>query len=750
MKSNRRTTTIILWIISIGLLLGMIITFTPTLGRLGGRSSGGGHGAVELKVNGQPIYQDAVSRSKQTPLYNAVSSGEVGADLQLLMVHNLVQSAVLAQASAKVHVSGGEVNKAVDSFRQSRGVAGRKNDQAYLNLIGNAGFTDPTFRDYVRQSLREQKWQTQLTKDVKVSDAEVKAWYDTHHSSYQSAEQIKAREIVVNDAKQAVELQKQAVAGADFGTLAKKYSKDLADRDGALGAAKGSTTPQPVGKPALPTAVANAAFGLKGPGITDVVQAAGQYYIVKVEQFLPAQLEAFDKVKNQVQSDALQAKKSGVVQQTVDKLMKDAKVTVPAGSELSYDNPVVAKIGDSTITAADLDQATYTNPQIQQALSPQSASLVTQFFKPAVLGQMIDTYVAYQGAQSLKLPLVGTKQMVAQAALNYVSRDAKASQDAMTKYYDSNKSSFTIPAEADATRIDFTKQADAEAFRKALLNGQAVDAAAKADSGTVKNLGTVKPGDLVTELDAALFKTNAFTSLPNSKQGISDVLALTQPVSNGSGSSGSASGSSSGSSGSSSSGSAGASSSSNAGGEAGSSSSQPQTKTSYVVLLAVRTPQRTRSFTEVKDQVQQAVLSNQQQQLRNDWLNKMKKQIKVENDLAKVQQEMQAKLKAQQQKSAAGSGSSGSSGSSGGASSGTPSSGAGSSGSGSSGTSSSGSTSSGSTSSGSTSSGSSSSGGASSGSSSGASSSGSSSGSSGSGSSGSGSSSSGTTSGSGN
>ncbi len=672
MKFNRRTNTIILWIISIGLLLGMIITFTPTLGRLGGGGGGASHGAVELQVNGQPIYQDAVARARQNPLYNAVSQGEVANDLQLLLVDNLIQNAVLTQASAKEHVSGREVNKSVDDFRKSRGVAGRGNDQAYLNLLGNAGFTDATFRDYVRESLRQQKWETQLTKDVKATDAEVKAWYDTHHSSYQTDPQIKAREIVVDDPALAVELQKQAIGGADFAALAKANSKELADRGGALGAAKGESVPQPVGKPALPTAVANKAFGLQGPGITDVVNAAGRYYIVKVEAYLPAELKAFDKVKDQVKADAVKAKQTGVVQRKIEQLKADAKVTVPAGSSLSYDNPAVAKVGDATISAADLDRATYTNPQIQRALSPQSASLVTQFFKPAVLGQLIDTYVAYQGAQTLKLDLVGTRQMVAQAALNYVSRDANATQDAMKKYYDSNTSNFTIPAEAEATRVDFTTKADAEAFRSALLQGKALDATAKADNGTVKDLGTVQPGDLVTELDTALFKTDAFTSLPNSKQSITDVLVLSQPVNNNS-----SSGSGSSSSGSSSA-------SGNSGGATGSSSaSQPKTKDTYVVLLAVRTAQRTRSFSEVKDQVQAAVLSNQQQQLRTDWLDKMKKQIKVENNLAQIQQQQQQQ---QQQSSGANGGApSAGAGSSSGGTSGTGSSGTGSSGTGSSG-----------------------------------------------------------------
>ncbi len=624
MKFNRRTNTVILWVISIGLLLGMIITFTPTLGRLGGRGGGASHGAVELEVNGQPVYEDTVARQRQNPLYSAVPDGPVATDLQLLLTDTLVQNAVLAQASAKVHVGNGEVTKAVDDFRKSRGVAGRKNDQAYLNLIGNAGFTDATFREYVRESLRQSKWEGQLTKDVTVSDAEVQTWYDTHATSYQTDPQILAREIVVDDATQALELQKQAVGGADFAALASKYSKDLADRGGALGAAKGETAPKPVGKPALPTAVATAAFGLKGPGITDVVSAAGQYYIVKVEKYLPAETQPFDKVKDQVKADALKAKQSGVVEQKIDDLVNAAKVTVPQGSSLTYDNPVVAKVGDTSVTAAQLDRAVYTNPQIQQALSPQSATLVTQFFKPAVLGQIIDTYVAAAGAADLKLDLVGTRQMIAQAALNYVARDAKVTQDAMKTYYDSNKSTFTIPAEAEATRIDFQQKAQADAFRKALLAGQALDAAAKADSGTVKDLGTVQPGDLSAELDTALFRTDAFTALPSSKQEMSDVLVLTQPAPTTANGSSTATGSTT----------------SNTGGDAG-TSAQPKTIDTYVVLVAVRTPERTRTFAEVQDQVRAAVLANQQQQLRTDWLDKVRKQVKVDNLLAQVEKQQQ-------------------------------------------------------------------------------------------------------------
>ncbi len=628
MKFTRRTNTIILWVISIGLLLGMIITFTPTLGRLGGqRAPTAVNGQAELVVNGATIYESDVSRARQNPLFTTVTEGQVGKDLDLLLTDELIQQQLLSQASAKVNVSNGEVSKQVDSFRKARGVDGRKNDQAYLNLIGGAGFNDQTFRDYLRQQLRESAWQDQLTKDVSVSDAEVQGWYETHPTDYQSEERITAREIVVDDADLAASLQKQAVGGADFAQLAKDNSKELADRGGALGAAQGSSDPQPVGRPALPTAVATAAFGLQGPGITDVVSANGRFYVVKVESYEAAATRPLDEVRDQVKEDALNAKKAGVVQAKIDDLRKQADISVPDGSSLSYDNHPVATVGDATVTAAELDRATYTNPQIQQALSPQSADLITQFFKPAVLGQLIDTEVAYQGSKNLDVSLVGSKPMVAQAALNYVSRDASATADELKAYYDNHTSSYTIPAEAVATRVDFTDQGQATAFHDAVVGGTAVDAAAKAQNGTVQDLGTVQPGQLTTTLDTALFKTDAFSAVPGDARQISDVLVVSQPAADG-GANGANTGSSA--NGTDASGAAAA----NAGGDAGTAA--PATTDTYVVLLATRTPERTRSFDEVQSQVKAAVLAQKKQELRTQWLDQLKKDIQVKNLLAQA------------------------------------------------------------------------------------------------------------------
>lgn len=635
MKSKHHTRTIVLWIISIGLLVGMIITFTPSLGTIGAGAGQNAQGTVQLVVNGEPVRQAQVQQLKQNPLFSAVADGPVADDLELLLVDSLIQNQVLAQAAAKSRVSRGDVSKALADFRKARGVDGRKNDQAYLNLIGSAGYTDQTFRAYLKQSLQERAYEDSLTKDVTVSDAEVQSWYDTHASSYQSEERIKAREIVVGDEDLAQSLLRQLIDGADFATLAREKSTELADRDGALGAAAGQTDPQPIGRPGLPTAVAAAAFALQGPGLTDVVAAAGKYYIVSVEEYLPPEPRPFDEVKDQVSADALDAKRSQVVQAELKRLADAAVVSVPAGSELTYNNPVVARVGDATITAAELDRATYTNPQIQQALSPQTSDLITSFFKPAVLGQLIDTEVAYQAAGSLGLQVVGSKAVVAQAALDYVSRDATVTDQELHDYYDANTTNFTIPAQAVATRIDFPAQDAAMAFRSAILDGTPVADAASANGGTVQDLGTVAPGQLETGLDTALFKTDAFSPLPKGPDGVSDVLVLTEPAADAT--SGDAATGADGATATPAT--AGTTDGSDAGSDsagAANDTAAPATKNTYVVLVADRTPERVRSFDEVKSQVEAAVLATKRQQLRSDWLTKAKAGVTVENLLAQA------------------------------------------------------------------------------------------------------------------
>src|SRR5690554_6070169 len=622
MKFNKRTTTIILWAVSIGLLAGMVISFTPGLSLIGANTTA--RGPVQMTVNGQNIYEFDVQQARSNALFSSVTEGEVGADLRRLMVDQIARQSVLNQAASRINVSGGEVRQAVNEFREERGVAGGRNDRAYQNLIAGAGFTDQAFREYLREQLRLGKYQEQLVGDVTVSEEEVEAYYQSHLTSYQTEEQILARQIVVDDQELAQRLRARAIAGEDFGALAREFSLDLAERDGAIGAASGETEPRPVGRPALPTNVANAAFALRGAGITDVVESNQRYFVVQVEEFIPATTRPFEEVEETVREDALNAKQSGIIEAELDRLREEATLTFPASSELSFENPVIAEVNGVEIRAVELDSALYTNPQIQQSLSPQVADLIVGLFKPTVLSQVIDTEVAYQAADQLDVPLVGTRAGIAQAALNYVGRDVSVKEEELRDYYLSNSAAYTLPPEAFLTRVDFGTQADAVAFREALLGGQPLDEAAAANDGDATDNGLVKPGELELEIDTALFSTEAFQSLPNSRLDVSDVLVLRRPVE-----AEDAEGSEAADGAEAEDAAEEAQADAESGGTAEESAADDGMRDTFVVLVAERTPERVRAFEDVRAQVEATVLAQKRQAERNEWLSEQRAEADI-------------------------------------------------------------------------------------------------------------------------
>lgn len=594
MKLSRRTNTVILWIVSLGLLVGMIITFTPTLGALGG--STGDTSAVALTVNGERITELDVARARQgSPLFTLVQEGPVAEDLDALLVDTLVRNEVVRQEAARQRIGNGEVREELEAFRERNGVAGSRNDSAYLRLIGSAGYDDASFREYLRAQLQVRAWERSVVDGVEVDDAEIETLYRSNQDAYRTDPRIVARQIVVDDADLADALRRRAVAGESFADLAREASAEGADVGGAVGGPE----PVPVARPAFPTAVATAAFGLGGTGLTRVVESGGRFYLVDVEEVVPASVRPLAEVRDAVVEDATSIKRDALLEARVTELVAAAEVASVEGSDLPVDDPVVATVGDEEIRASEWIRATYANPQIQQALGPQTASLIYEFFKPSILDQLVDRALAVGGAGALGGSFVGSDAVVAQSALRYVARDVTVDDEAVTAYYEDNLDRYTVPASADVVRVDLADGVSATAVRTALLDGSTVDDAAAAVGAEARDLGTVRPGALEPALDATLFASDAFEDLPDGTFAVSDVLLLTppsdvEPTSDADGADGDATGEE----------------------DAAVVEGDPV----YVVLVASRTPERVRPLDEVRTDVQAAALAIARQEAQSAWL----------------------------------------------------------------------------------------------------------------------------------
>jgi parvulin-like peptidyl-prolyl isomerase len=536
---SRRTivSRVVLGVVAVALLAGMIIQFTPNLG---GGGSTQAEGKTLFTVNGLPVTEREVERARQqNPLLSQSPDGVLGQDLQNFLLSQIVLLKAAESDSRQVRLSGDAVAKQLTEIRASQNW---QQDAQYKAGIQGAGYTDASFRDYIATRLKIQERVKQIQEEQKISDAELKLFYDLNKANYKNEEQIEARQIVVNDQKTADEVKAKLKAGGDFVALVKEYSKDESSKaeDGAINSEKGKKTPRAIVQLALPTNVATAAFKLTDGGVTDPIAEGGKFYILKVEKHTPAGQQDFAEAKTKIKDgakeaqlvlDAKQAKANGAVENWIETLEDKAKVEFTkdgTDSGLSFFNPTVAKVGTKEIKLKSLVREVFSNPQIgqflQQGGAAQSGQLIEQFFKPQTLQNLIQRAVVVDAAKKTGQPFFGAANDVLQAVRQWQTRDLKVTEAEAQKYYNDNKALYTTPASANLSEATFKTIDAAKAFRRAFITqggGDFTKSAAK-QQGTVSELGAQTPEQIAPEYKTIVFDAKALQKVGALE--ISDVI----------------------------------------------------------------------------------------------------------------------------------------------------------------------------------------------------------------------------------
>ena len=146
-------------------------------------------------------------------------------------------------------------------------------DARYEKAVKQQGLTDEQARDAIRQQLVSQAVFKKITGDVKVSDSDIKDYYNTHKSQYVQPQTRDVRHILVPKKALADSLYAQLKSGANFAKLAKQYSKDpgSAANGGKLTVSKGQTVPE----------FDKTAFSLKTGQISQPVHTQYGYHIIQ-------------------------------------------------------------------------------------------------------------------------------------------------------------------------------------------------------------------------------------------------------------------------------------------------------------------------------------------------------------------------------------------------------------------------------------------------------------------------------------
>ena len=241
----------------------LALAATAVLGfTFAGCSSGSGSGADVASVNGTKI-----SRAEYDGKLEAGPQGKAA-------LNQLVQSQLIDQYAADNHIdiSDAEISKKEDDIK-SKYPPGQ-----FEQILKAQNLTESDVRKILKQQLVVEK---AVGASVKVSDADIKAYLAKNHATLDTAEQVRARHILVADAAKASEVEAKLKGGAKFEDLAKLYSTDPSSKDkgGELGFfAKGQMVP------AFQAAAFSQKIGVVGPP----VKSPFGYHIIEVEEKKPA------------------------------------------------------------------------------------------------------------------------------------------------------------------------------------------------------------------------------------------------------------------------------------------------------------------------------------------------------------------------------------------------------------------------------------------------------------------------------
>lgn len=285
---------------------------------------------------GETEYEDMLSRYNLTP---AKFEDSVGKDIMLSKLEALVSGTATVSDDAIREQFVKQNTKVKFEY------AVLKQDDLRKALHPTdaelKAFYDSHKQQYANSIPEKRKVQYAVVDTSKIGDGiqithdDLVSYYDQHRDEYRTPEQVKVSHILIKtplpgpDGKvdekgvaeaqhRAEDLLKQIKAGANFEELAKKYSEDpgSAKEGGSLGwIQRGRTVPE----------FEKAAFSLPKGQISDLVRSSYGFHIIRVDDKQEAHMKTLDEVTDQIEPILKQQKAQQIAQKQAETLLSQAK-----------------------------------------------------------------------------------------------------------------------------------------------------------------------------------------------------------------------------------------------------------------------------------------------------------------------------------------------------------------------------------------------------------------------------------------
>ncbi|HHT06637.1 MAG TPA: foldase [Hydrogenispora sp.] len=254
---------VVVVVIILSLVSGLFIGFRQFLSDPSGN--------VVASVNGEKITKDE--------LYQLLlkQAGQQG--LNLLIAQRIVD---LEAKKQKITISDAEIKEALEEYYDHYG-----GEETFTQIIEMSGTSLAEVKKNLVSTMKIKKL---LEPRIKVTEEEMKAFFEENKEDFAQEEQVKARHILVATEKEAQEIKDKLAKGEDFAALAKEYSTDDSTKNngGQLGFFnRGDMVPE----------FEKAAFALAVGEISAPVKTEYGYHLIKVEEKKEAAAPNYEKSK---------------------------------------------------------------------------------------------------------------------------------------------------------------------------------------------------------------------------------------------------------------------------------------------------------------------------------------------------------------------------------------------------------------------------------------------------------------------
>jgi peptidyl-prolyl cis-trans isomerase SurA len=232
--------------------------------------------------------------------------------------------------SLNIDVTDQEVDLSIDEVKKNNNIP---DQAAFEQALSAQGFTMTSYRDFMKKQLAKVKLlQVKVKSKIKISDDDVKTAYAQQSKLDTQDVEIHARHVLIQvpaDAKpevveashqKALDVMRQARAGADFAELAKKYSQGpSAAQGGDLGWFRRGT---------MVAEFENAAFALKKGEVAEPVRTKFGFHVIKVDDVRQGAPKPFDEVKDQLRDKLYRETLEKQTASYINELRRNASVDI--------------------------------------------------------------------------------------------------------------------------------------------------------------------------------------------------------------------------------------------------------------------------------------------------------------------------------------------------------------------------------------------------------------------------------------